>query len=220
LQGETAMAKGFIYEWTNTVTGKKYIGSHIGSKDDSYLGSGVDFLKDLKQYGVLNYNQKILEYVDNEEDVSTVEEKWLTSVDAKHNPEYLNKSNHACGSRIIKRNSKSRPICQVCKQRPTAIAYHRNEKVYYRSTCTQCLRKAQHRRVPKMRWQLDGYKKKAVCDRCNFRAKYSAQLQVFHVDGDLNNSSLRNLKTVCQNCVVEISKTDQIWRPGDLEPDF
>jgi hypothetical protein len=43
---------------------------------------------------------------------------------------------------------------------------------------------------------------------------------VYHVDGDLNNSSLRNLKTICQNCAVEIKKSDQTWRPGDLEPDL
>ena len=43
---------------------------------------------------------------------------------------------------------------------------------------------------------------------------------VYHVDSNLNNSSLRNLKTVCQNCAVEIKKLDLTWRPGDLEPDF
>jgi hypothetical protein len=214
------MAKGFIYEWTNTITGKKYIGSHVGNENDSYLGSGVDFLKDIKQYGILHYERKILEYVDDEDDVPTVEEKWLLNVNAKNNPEYLNKSNYSCGSRVIKKESKMRPVCQVCKQRPTAIAYHRNEKVYYRSTCTQCLKKSQNKRPPKLRWQLDGYKKKTVCDRCSFKAKYSAQLQVFHVDGNLNNSSLRNLKTICQNCAVEIKKSDQTWQPGDLEPDF
>ena len=71
-----------------------------------------------------------------------------------------------------------------------------------------------------MRWQLNGYKKKATCDRCGFRAKYSAQLQVFHVDGNLNNSSLSNLKTICQNCAIEVKKVDHAWRLGDLEPDI
>jgi hypothetical protein len=43
---------------------------------------------------------------------------------------------------------------------------------------------------------------------------------VYHVDGDLNNSSLRNLKTICQNCAVEVKKSDQRWAQGDLEPDL
>ena len=71
-----------------------------------------------------------------------------------------------------------------------------------------------------MRWQLDGYRKKPTCDRCGFRAKYSAQLMVYHMDGNLNNSSLLNLKTVCQNCAIEIKKLDRRWSPGDLEPDL
>jgi hypothetical protein len=44
-------------------------------------------------------------------------------------------------------------------------------------------------------------------------------LLVYHVDGNMNNVTVRNLKTVCQNCVIEIVKTDLTWRPGDLEPD-
>jgi hypothetical protein len=67
---------------------------------------------------------------------------------------------------------------------------------------------------------LSGYKKKTTCDRCGFRAKYAAQLMVFHVDGNLNNSQLRNLRTVCQNCVIEINRSDLVWHPGDLEPDL
>jgi hypothetical protein len=114
----------------------------------------------------------------------------------------------------------NRPICPDCKQRPRAICYYKYDRVYYRSRCMQCLKKAQHKKIPKMRWQLDGYKKKPTCDRCGFRAKYSAQLIVVHIDGDLNNSSLRNLKTICQNCAIEIKKSDQTWRPGDLEPDL
>jgi len=114
----------------------------------------------------------------------------------------------------------NRPICPTCRQRPRAVAYHKYDRVYYRSQCMQCIKRSQHRRVPKLRWQLDGYKKKAVCDHCGFRAKYSAQLQVFHLDGNLNNSSLRNLKTICQNCAIEIKKLEQRWQPGDLEPDL
>jgi hypothetical protein len=42
---------------------------------------------------------------------------------------------------------------------------------------------------------------------------------VFHIDGDLNNVDLRNLKTVCLNCAVEVTRLDLTWRPGDVEPD-
>lgn len=111
-----------------------------------------------------------------------------------------------------------RPLCQRCKQRPRAIAYHKYNKIYYRSTCGICQRKPKLK-MPEPRWKTAGYKKKNVCDRCAFKAKYSAQLMVYHVDGNMNNVAVRNLKTVCQNCVIEIAKTDLPWRPGDLEPD-
>lgn len=69
------------------------------------------------------------------------------------------------------------------------------------------------------RWQLDGYKKKPACDRCGFKAKHNSQLLVFHVDGNLNNSNQRNLRTICLNCATDLQRRDVTWRAGDLEPD-
>ena len=112
-----------------------------------------------------------------------------------------------------------RPICAICKQRPRAVAYHRYDKIYYRSRCTVCIRQGLQQKAAVPRWKSSGYKKKVACDRCSFRAKYGTQLLVYHVDGNMNNVTVRNLKTVCQNCVIEIVKTDLTWRPGDLEPD-
>lgn len=113
-----------------------------------------------------------------------------------------------------------RPICPACQQRFCAVNYHSDTGVHYRSRCEQCIKRNKRIKPAVPRWQLKGYKKKQVCDRCGFRAKYSAQLLVFHVDGNLNNNATRNLKTVCQNCVIDIFKTDLPWRPGDLEPDY
>ena len=113
-----------------------------------------------------------------------------------------------------------RPICPVCNQRPRAIAYHRNDKIYYRSKCTMCIRKKKRLVPQKPRWELNGYKKKPACDRCGFRAKYSAQLLVYHIDGNCNNSQQKNLKTICLNCVVDVKKADLPWRAGDLPADF
>ena len=113
-----------------------------------------------------------------------------------------------------------RPICPACNQRPRAIAYHRNDKIYYRARCSVCIQKKRKLPVQKARWELNGYKKKMVCDKCGFRARYSAQLRVFHVDGNLNNATVRNLKTICLNCQVEVDKADLTWRPGDLTPDL
>ena len=107
-----------------------------------------------------------------------------------------------------------RPICQSCNQRPRAIAYHREEKIQYRKLCEYCIKRKKRVPAPVARWKSAGYK-----NQCGFRSKYTGQLLVYHVDGNLNNNNLRNLKTVCLNCTIEITKADLIWRPGDLEPD-
>lgn len=112
-----------------------------------------------------------------------------------------------------------RPLCTVCNARPRAIAYHKYDRTYYRSKCDACIRKGRKLKPVSPRWHMAGYKKKPACDRCGFKARYTGQLSVYHVDGNLNNCELRNLKTVCLNCVQEITKLDLPWRRGDLEPD-
>jgi len=112
-----------------------------------------------------------------------------------------------------------RPICPACNQRSCAINCYRDDRVYYRSRCEYCIKKGRRVKTPEPKWKLSGYKKKPTCDRCGFKGKYAAQLLVYHVDGNMNNTTLRNLKTVCQNCVVDINKSDLPWRPGDLEED-
>ena len=113
----------------------------------------------------------------------------------------------------------NRPICPACNQRLRAVNCYRGKKIYYRSRCEVCIKKNKKLRPPVPRWQSSGYKKKPACDRCGFKARYSAQLLVYHIDGNLNNTDIRNLKTVCLNCVEEIKRSDLLWKKGDLEPD-
>jgi hypothetical protein len=86
--------------------------------------------------------------------------------------------------------------------------------------CEACIKRGRRIKPPEPRWKIAGYKKKPTCDRCGFRAKFSAQLMVYHVDGNMNNTTVRNLKTICQNCAVDLAKSDLPWRAGDLEPDI
>lgn len=112
-----------------------------------------------------------------------------------------------------------RPVCPACQQRFCAVNYYRDGVAHYRSRCEACVKKNRKIRPAEPRWKAAGYKKKPTCDRCGFRAKYSGQLMVYHVDGNLHNTDTLNLKTVCQNCAIEITKQDLPWQPGDLEPD-
>ena len=112
-----------------------------------------------------------------------------------------------------------RPTCKACNQRPVAVNYRREETVYYRKTCDNCIRRGRREKAPVARWQSAGYKKKTTCDRCGFRSRYASQLLVYHVDGRLTNTELSNLRTVCLNCVEEVRRLDVPWRPGDLQAD-
>ena len=112
-----------------------------------------------------------------------------------------------------------RPICKACNQRPCAVNYIREDVTHYRSRCETCQRRGRGIKPREPRWKSAGYKKKPACDRCGFRARLASQLLVYHIDGDLNNATVRNLRTVCRNCVEEIARTEVTWRAGDLEPD-
>lgn len=59
-----------------------------------------------------------------------------------------------------------------------------------------------------------------ACDNCGFKAVYSTQLTVFHIDGDLNNAKHSNLRTICLNCVEIIKRKEITWKRGDLTVDY
>jgi len=210
---------GFVYESWNKITGKRYIGSHVGKDTDSYFGNGVDFTKDFKKYGAGCFERKILEYAEDQKSLAHIEEKWLRSVDAKNNPSYYNRSNSASGIYRQVKQLPNRPLCSSCHSRFAAINCYRHGRVHYRSVCDDCARKKKKHKAPTPNWKSAGYKKKMVCDRCSFRAKNTAQLLVYHVDGNTANIELRNLKSICLNCTIEVTRVDLPWRRGDLEED-
>jgi len=110
-----------------------------------------------------------------------------------------------------------RELCRICKERPVAINYQKNNKTFYRSKCDHC---AKGRKSGKPLWQLAGYKKKNICDKCGFTSKFAEQFNVFYVDGNPKNCQFANLKTVCANCQRILHKLKLPWRQGDLKPDF
>jgi|TARA_B100001093_G_scaffold436698_1_gene435226 hypothetical protein len=107
-----------------------------------------------------------------------------------------------------------RPICETCGQRPRAINYRKDDRIFYRKKCEQCLK--QHKPVKPL-WVGSGYKVKRNCEACGFKPSIRSQVTVFYVDSDLTNVAKKNLKTVCLNCNAELVKTG--WSRGDLAPD-
>lgn len=89
---------GFVYEWTNTVNGKKYLGSHGGSPNDSYIGSGIAFRNAVKKYGLAKFAREIL-YIGT--DYKDIEELLLEEVDAANNKQYYNQTNKSLGASLV-----------------------------------------------------------------------------------------------------------------------
>jgi hypothetical protein len=112
-----------------------------------------------------------------------------------------------------------RPICKVCNRNARAPAYYRNGKRYFRSRCSLCISKDRQLRAPEPKWKSKGYKKKPTCDICGFVSKVSSQIVVYHIDGNLNNCDLINLRSICLCCVEIVKRKHITWRPGEIEVD-
>ena len=90
---------GYVYEWTNMRNGMKYIGSHYGSVEDSYKGSGKNFMIAYAADPAA-FSMQVLEYVvhNDKKLVLAIEEKWLRSIpNIKDNANYYNLNNEAVG---------------------------------------------------------------------------------------------------------------------------
>ena len=213
--------KAFVYEWVNLINGKKYIGGHIGDENDSYIGSGVAFRADLKKYGLVNFERKILEYLKDSNELRKVETAWLTKVDAMNNEEYYNRSNSSSNTKRTQIEHTVRPLCDTCQVNHCAINYTNPDGlVRYRSKCSQCIRQSKKQKKHVPAWAKAGYTKKTKCDKCNFQFKLLTQSNVFYLDGNLKNNDWLNLRTVCLNCQEEILKSKTTWKPSPLTPDF
>lgn len=81
---------GFVYLWVNKINGKKYIGSHIGSVNDGYIGSGMAFNRAIKKYGVENFERIILESIDDNNLIREREQYYLDLFNAATDKTFYN----------------------------------------------------------------------------------------------------------------------------------
>lgn len=86
---------GFVYLWENTHPfankHKKYIGQHIGSTEDGYIGSGTIFVNKFycKKYRGY-WKRSILEYCTNQDQLNKAEDKFILQNNATENEEFCN----------------------------------------------------------------------------------------------------------------------------------
>lgn len=85
--------KGYIYETTNLINNKKYIGKHIhDSFDTNYYGSGVALKRALNKYGKENFKTIILEEINDLDILSNRETYWIEHYNAVKDKNYYNNS--------------------------------------------------------------------------------------------------------------------------------
>lgn len=113
-----------------------------------------------------------------------------------------------------------RPICASCNANRCAINYWRKGKPHYRKICDSCGKKKVKNRPSRPNWEKAGYKKKDTCDICGFKSILPSQITVYHIDGNLNNVTFSNLRSICLNCVEVVKKQEVTWKRGDLQVDY
>jgi hypothetical protein len=98
-------AIGFIYIWFNKKTKMYYLGSHKGAPDDGYVGSGK-FFKSAYKKNPTQFKRKIIEFVENEENIILRENYWLSMIKPNElGNKYYNLKNVASGGDIVSKLS-------------------------------------------------------------------------------------------------------------------
>lgn len=87
---------GFVYRWHDNSNGKYYVGSHKGSTDSKYIGSGILFRRAYNKRPH-EFEREIL-YVGN--DYHEVEELVLLTLDAAADEKSYNMKNAAMGGHM------------------------------------------------------------------------------------------------------------------------
>lgn len=83
----------YVYEITNKVNGKKYIGKHsteLPFLEDDYYGSGVLMLRALSKYGRRNFSRRVIGQYETEQEALDAEFEEIEKVNAYDNPQYYN----------------------------------------------------------------------------------------------------------------------------------
>ena len=83
----------YVYEITNLVNGKKYIGKRSCKstiEEDKYMGSGKLIKKAHKKYGINNFKKEILEICESEKIAFEREKFYIDKVKAYSNDKYYN----------------------------------------------------------------------------------------------------------------------------------
>lgn len=107
----------YVYCVTNLINGRKYIGSHTGTVDDNYLGSGVILSKAVSKYGSKNFVKQIL-WIGELEYMRDIEAYWCEQFDVANNKLFYNRTNKGTGYPLGVSNPKLSEVRKEMKITP------------------------------------------------------------------------------------------------------
>lgn len=83
---------GYIYETTNLINGKKYIGKHVSKTfvGKKYLGSGIYLKRAVNKYGKENFRVRLIEECNNENELNEREMYWIEKLNCIKSNRYYN----------------------------------------------------------------------------------------------------------------------------------
>ncbi|TSI08669.1 hypothetical protein [Lysinibacillus sp. BW-2-10] len=122
---------GFIYETTNTIDSKKYIGKCIFGRINNwktYLGSGVYLKRAIKKYRKENFKREILFLALDNEELNELEELVIDLSNAVSSNKYYNLKKTAIGGDIFTDHPEKERIRKMRREQMSGKGNHQYGK--------------------------------------------------------------------------------------------
>lgn len=107
---------GFVYETTNSINNKKYIGKCIFDRLNgwrNYLGSGLYLKRAIEKYGKESFSREILFLAMDAEELNEIEEFMINASNAVLSNQYYNLKNTAIGGDVFTHHPRKEEIREM-----------------------------------------------------------------------------------------------------------
>lgn len=122
---------GFVYETTNLINNKKYIGKCKFSRINgwkNYLGSGLYLKRAINKYGEDNFKREILFLALDEEELNEIEEFVIKDSNAVESDNYYNIKYSSIGGDIFTNNPRKEEIRKMRVEQMSGKGNHQYGK--------------------------------------------------------------------------------------------
>ena len=118
---------GYIYETTNLINGKKYIGQHRSEFFDThYIGSGIILLEAVKKYGKENFEVKLIRECANDDELNAAEVELIQEINAVASENYYNIAHGGEGHTCDPWNKGLKGVQKVTQKQLDVLEYGRH----------------------------------------------------------------------------------------------